>query len=248
MPLFLATWKCFNCTRSDCFTYFATIYDAAMEADKGPEIVIRGRWHEIGNCAGAVIAEAPNANSLYTWVFNWSETNCSVDVKAICDDNATREIVLRAGRPPWRANYDNIGDEPREGESLYMASFEFYPEHKMTAYTTFANLSEEQDKADSGACRNLGRYHDLGTGSGIIIAAAKSEKDLYAWAFNWAPVCKVKIVPVLTDKDAQALIKAKPGFDKKVAALMATERAGTIKAKHGFDNKVASLMAAMDPL
>jgi hypothetical protein len=34
-------------------------------------------------------------------------------------------------------------------------------------------------------------------------------------------LCEVKIVPVLTDKDAQDITKGKPGFDKKVAALMA---------------------------
>ena len=226
MPLFLATYKFFNDTRSDGVTYFATMDEGAMEADKGPDIKMHGRWHEIGNCAGAIIAEAPNAKTLFTWLSKWSETMCDVDVKIICDDNATRQIILKADKAPWRANYDNIGDEPGEGESLYMASFKFYPEHKMTAYTTFANLTEEQDKADAGACRNLGRYHDLGAGSGIIIAAAKSEKDLYAWAFNWAPLCEVRIVPVLTDKDAQDITRGKPGFDKKVAALMAKIAAG----------------------
>jgi hypothetical protein len=157
MPLFLATYKFFNDTRSAGATYFATMDEGAMEADKGPDIKMHGRWHEIGNCAGAVIAEAPNAKTLLTWLSNWSETICDVDVKIICDDNATREIILKADEAPWRANYDNIGDEPGEGESLYMASFKFYPEHKMTAYTTFANLTE----ARQGRCWSVSKPWSL---------------------------------------------------------------------------------------
>ena len=47
-------------------------------------------------------------------------------------------------------------------------------------------------------------------------AAAKSEEDLYKWAFNWTSICDCKVVPVLTDSQSRDIISAKPDFQLKL--------------------------------
>jgi hypothetical protein len=96
-----------------------------------------------------------------------------------------------------------------------------YPEYKMAAYTRFANMTENEEKVEMGSCRMLGRYHDLGSGSGVAIYAAKTERDVYTLAFNWTALMDIKVAPVLTDKDVKDVVKAKPRFEKKLTALKA---------------------------
>ena len=89
----------------------------------------------------------------------------------------------------------------------------------MAGSKNFANLTREQDQADAGACRAMGRWHDLGTGTGFAVAAAKSEGDVYAWANNWASMCTCKITPVLTDNAARTVIKSKPDYESKLESI-----------------------------
>ena len=100
-----------------------------------------------------------------------------------------------------------------------MINYKFHQKKKLDGYKIFANLTEEQDKGDAGNCRALGRWHDIGKGSGMAIAAAKSEADIYAWAFNWTSICDCDIVPVLTDKQSRVVISSKPDFSKKLEAV-----------------------------
>ena len=100
-----------------------------------------------------------------------------------------------------------------------MINYKFHQDKKKTGYNLFANLTEEQDKNDSGNCRPLGRWHNLGEGTGMAIAAAKSEEDIYKWAFNWTEICDCKIVPVLTDAQSRKIISEKPDFETKLKAV-----------------------------
>ena len=86
----------------------------------------------------------------------------------------------------------------------------------MEGYKAFANLSEQEDKDDAGQCRPVGRWHDIGTGSGMAVAVAKSEADIYAWAFHWTAICECEIFPVLTDKQSRKIISGKPDFEAKL--------------------------------
>jgi len=61
----------------------------------------------------------------------------------------------------------------------------------------------------------------LGTGTGIAVCGARSEADLFAWAFNWAAMCECKITPVLTDTQCRKIIAGKPDFEQKLEAVKA---------------------------
>ena len=71
-------------------------------------------------------------------------------------------------------------------------------------------------------------------GSGVAVAAAKSEADIYKWAFNWASMCECSVVPVLTDKLAREVISSKPDFQQKLLDLKANIALEQIKASQAL--------------
>ena len=218
MTLFAGTWKIMDSARVPCMTYFASMTKSDDLAEAvGVELL--GRWSDMGTASGAFVCRAEKYTDVASWLYNWVPmATCSV--KPICDDNSAREIIL--GQPPsFTVDYSHVGDEPLEDETLYLIKYAFQKNVKKTGNEAFGNMTAEQDTADAGNCRALGRWHDLGTGTGMAIAAAKNEKDLYAWAYNWTELCDCEIIPVLTDSQARSVISSKPDFAKKLEVVRA---------------------------
>ena len=226
MPLYLGTWKIIDYKRDECMTYFASM-TPELDTDERPGVKVLGRWSDICTGEGTVICEAVDYKSIGSWLYNWVPmATCSV--KPILDDNAAREIILKE-KPSYTVDYSNVDSEPEVGETLFCINYTFNKDSRMDGHKLFANLTEEQDKGDMGNCRSLGRWHDLGTGSGVAIAAAKSEVDIYKWAFNWASMCKCTIVPVLTDKQCREVISNKPDFENKLKTLLSRKLYTSLK-------------------
>lgn len=214
--LFAGTWKILDAARVPCMTYFASM-TPADDAAEAKNVKLLGRWSDIGTATGVFLCEAQTADEVQDWLANWAPM-ATCTLTPICDDNTAREIILKH-KPSYTVDYSHVGDEPFAGESLYYIKYKFFDGKKVEGQQTFANLTEAQDKGDSGRCRPLGRYHNLGMGMGFAIAAAKSEADLYAWANNWAGMCQVEFSTVLTDKQARKIISSKPGFAQKLATV-----------------------------
>ena len=219
MPLYVGTWKIMDSKRDQCMTYFGSM---TPEDDKKETngVNVHGRWSNMGNGTGVVVFEANNYSDAASWLYNWVPM-ASIEVKPILDDNSAHEIILKK-TPSYQVDYSHVGDEPADGETLFYIKYKFNKEIRLDGNNLFANLTEKQDQGDAGKCRPLGSWHDLGNGTGLAIAAAKSEVDIYRWAYNWAAMCECSIVPVLTDKQCRSIIRGKPDFDKKLTALMAS--------------------------
>ena len=217
MTLFLGTWKIMDSARVPCMTYFASMTpDDDLAESTGVEIL--GRWSNVGNATGVFVCKAEKYSDVTSWLYNWVPM-ATCDVKAICDDNVARKIIL-GKEPDYLVDYSHVKDEPVEDEVLYHITYQFDKSKKVEGQRLFANLTKEQDDADSGKCRPLGRWHDLGSGSGMAIAAARSEEDIYKWAFNWAEMCDCEIVPVLTDAQSRNVIKSKANYEQKLKQTM----------------------------
>ena len=213
MTLFLLEWKIMDQSRVPCFTYFGSM-TPADDAAESPGVVMLGRWSNVGNASGACICRADSYVAVSSWIYNWAPM-ADISIKPICDDNVARKIIS-GGEPEYQVDYSHVGDEPEDGETLYMIHYKFHQDKKMDGYRAFAGLTQEQDESDSGACRPLGRWHDIGGGCGMAIAGARSEEDIFKWAFNWTEICDCQVVPVLTDKQSRAVIKGKPDFEQKL--------------------------------
>lgn len=223
MTLYYGKWKIMDSSREVCMTYFGSMSEVD-DANDSQGVEVLGRWCDLGSATGHVVCRADDYSAVCSWLYNWVPM-ATIDVKPICDDNVARRIVLGKD-PPYIVDYSNAGVGPELGETLYSIEYEFYPDKRVEGSKLFANLTQKQDQADSGTCRPLGRWHDLGTGSGFAIAGARSEGDVYAWAHNWAAMCKCKIKPVLTDSAARLVITSKPDYAsklKKVRGLMSPQ-------------------------
>ena len=216
MTLFLVNWKIMDNARVPCFTYFGSMTQADDIAES-PGVEILGRWGNLGNATGCCICKADKYVDVSNWIYNWVPM-ATCKIKPICDDNVAREIIL-GKKPDYLVDYSHVSDEPSEDENLYMINYKFHENKKIDGYNAFANLTKEQDEQDAGNCRPLGRWHDIGTGSGMAIATAKSEADIYAWAFHWTEICQCEIVPVLTDTQSRKLISSKPDFESKLKSV-----------------------------
>jgi len=217
--LFFLEFKINQKDVGDCMTYFGSMTEEMDKKDMGPNIELLGRWSNPGSASGCCVCRAKTGADVQKWLFNW----CSMatgKVMPILDDNQAREIILKK-KPAFQVSYANVGDEAREGETLFFIKYRFLDGKRMDGYKAFANMTEAQDKGDAGNNRVLGRWHNLGQGCGFCIAASKSEMDAYRWAFNWAAMCDCEIVPVVTDKVARDIVKADPAFNKKLSSLMA---------------------------
>ena len=190
-----------------------------------------GRWSNLADKTGTLICESPDVTAFMKWMFNWSEDACDAVVKPVINDDDCREIVLAksGGKPTWKTDYyvkyGDKGYEAEAGESLFTINFTFKSGADfMTGINLFAGLTKEQDAADCGKVIPMGRYFNLGEGSGFVICklpAGATEADLYKWAFNWAAICECKITPALTDKACRAVVQGKKGFAEKQKAVMA---------------------------
>ena len=50
----------------------------------------------------------------------------------------------------------------------------------------------------------------------MAVTGARSEEDIFKWAFNWTEICDCRVVPLLTDKQSREVIRGKPDFEQKL--------------------------------
>ena len=183
-----------------------------MDAADVGSCKLLGRWHNLGCASGHFFCESPDAVALGSWLQNWIST-ATCKVVPVVDDNQARKIILKGEEPSFHATYyDKVGNEAPEGYSLYFVDVKIPIANRAECWTAFASMTEEEDKADTGECILMGRYYNLGNGTGFFICAAKSEVDLMAWCYNWTTMCDSNIQPVMSDKEAREMVKSKPNF------------------------------------
>ena len=218
MPLFLMKFKLLEHAREDCMTLFGGLTPEDDKADMGQGIKLIGRWSTLGEGAGFCICEADDAQVLGNWLVNWTPM-VTITTVPIVDDNQAREIILKE-KPSYIVDHSNAGAEAKDGESLFIIEYKFRDGCKEKGFETFANLSEQDDVGDAGNNTLFGRWHNLGTGSGIAICSSKSEFDLYTWANHWTQLCDCLITPVLSDAVFRKIMQNKPDFQTKRSALL----------------------------
>ena len=52
----------------------------------------------------------------------------------------------------------------------------------------------------------LARYHDLTTGSGIVIVEADDPSLVMEFAYGWSELCESVVVPVVDDEEAMEIV------------------------------------------
>ena len=87
--------------------------------------------------------------------------------------------------------------------AVYMIDFKCDQE----AYKVFATMTlDELDDQFLEGSSKLARYHDLTTGSGIVLVEADDPTLVIEFANGWSEVCESLIVPVVDDKEAMEIL------------------------------------------
>ena len=53
---------------------------------------------------------------------------------------------------------------------------------------------------------NTARYHDLTTGSGIVLVEADDPTLVMEFAYGWSELCESVVVPVVDDEEAMEIV------------------------------------------
>lgn len=204
-------------TRETCMTFFGGM-NSDDEARELGEVTLLGRWSCVGEGRGYCVAQAPNNVVMQKWLNNWV-TMADIAVTPSLDDNQHRALILGTS-PSFNVDYDGVGDNARDGESLYFVRYQFRDGCRDKGFQAFANMTQEQDKLDSGDCTSYGRWHVPSQGCGYAIASSPSAQAIYKWAYNWNSLCDVVVSPVTCDSDTRSVIRQGVGFKVKHAKLM----------------------------
>ena len=205
----LGTFKILPEHRANCITLFSSMTEE-MDKDETGEVNVIGRWVNTSSASGSCLFEAPNGTAIGSWLHNWF-TMVTNHITPVVDDNMARKIILKE-EPSWKATYDKVGHEAPEGYSLYTIHWKTGFAQRAECDAAFSSMTEEQDKTDTGDVINMGRYHNLGNGTGFCICAAKSEYDLQACAYNWNTMGDCTIEPVMSDTEIRGMVKSKPNY------------------------------------
>ena len=94
----------------------------------------------------------------------------------------------------------------------FLVTYSSAPNVREEGYKAFAQMSDADDAADHPGVPLIGRWHNLGQGSGVAICESDDAAAVHAWAFNWNKILDVDVAPVLDDDECRSLVRAKLGL------------------------------------
>jgi len=92
----------------------------------------------------------------------------------------------------------------------FMVTYSIHPDKRHQALQAFSQMTTVDDQADLGEKITLiGRWHNLGGGTGIAIVESNDAQALASWAINWNHIMNLEVKPVIDDAEARAVGKQK---------------------------------------
>jgi|TARA_B100000686_G_C16166290_1_gene654101 hypothetical protein len=110
---------------------------------------------------------------------------------------------------PQSGNYFSL---TKEDDMKFLVSWTSAPGVREEGYKGFAQMSDADHAADHAGVTIIGRWHNLGQGSGLAICESDDAAAVHAWAFNWNKILDIDVAPVLDDDEARAVVKAGLGL------------------------------------
>jgi hypothetical protein len=219
--LLVTHWKLYESKRGDAYTYFASLPEVD---DSDPNYVTIARFHNPANGTGTNITETKSFSSLWKACgLQWEDMVEAVSMPVL-NCNEAKQILLKGNKPAFMDPYDKISMEPPEGHSLYKLTWKAHSQaHKNKLVEYWLQMTEEEDKADTGDCFFLCRYiEDLTTCSGFSILCAPDDTanmSIHTFLARWGALCECRVEPVLTDAQIRKIVLDSPGYEQKLESL-----------------------------
>jgi hypothetical protein len=88
---FMASWQFHEGKIQEGYDAFSKMTPAQDVADRGKEIKLIGRWHDMAGGRGVVICETESVEALEKWALNWNGILNATWVPVV-DDNEARAL------------------------------------------------------------------------------------------------------------------------------------------------------------
>ena len=92
---------------------------------------------------------------------------------------------------------------------LFLVTYQVDRDKQMECQTFFANMTDEQIENEyPTSVKQIGRWHDVPNGNGVIIVETDNQENLTSWMMSWSSMCTFPIVkPVVDDQTGRKLVK-----------------------------------------
>ena len=93
---------------------------------------------------------------------------------------------------------------------IFMCTYQVDRDKQADTQAFFANMTDEQIAGEYPPdVKQIGRWHDIPNGNGVIIVETDNQEALMGWIMGWSAQCTFPIVkPVFDDDGARKAIKA----------------------------------------
>ncbi|TKS59399.1 MAG: hypothetical protein EWM72_02207 [Nitrospira sp.] len=88
---FMITWQFHQGKLHDGLSLFLQMTPEQDRADRGSNIKLIGRWHDLVRGRGVAICESDSAEAISNWALKWNSL-LDVDVAVVLDDNEARAL------------------------------------------------------------------------------------------------------------------------------------------------------------
>ena len=111
---------------------------------------------------------------------------------------------------------------------LFLVTWKMFDNTKLDCYRAFMGMTPKDDVADAGPNVTIvGRWHNVGSGSGVCIAETDDSAALTSWMVNWAGLCDIDLTPVTDDETTRAVLRSKLGKQVSEPAVVAETQTTT---------------------
>ena len=91
----------------------------------------------------------------------------------------------------------------------FMVTWRVHDEQRHEVLAAFSAMSAEDEAADLGEVKLLGRWHDLVGFTGVAICEAEDMAGVASWLLNWNSVLDAEVTPVCDDAETRAIGRAR---------------------------------------
>jgi len=95
--LIMMSWELYPETKMDAFAAFSQMSEEDDVADRGLDVKMIGRLHDLAAGTGTAIVESASMDAVYSWVVNWAPMISATVTPVLGDDGARNVIKEKLG-------------------------------------------------------------------------------------------------------------------------------------------------------
>jgi len=88
---FMVKWRIHTDKRQAALAAFAQMTEEDDKKDRGDNIKLIGRWHDVSDGSGVAICESDDPMAMAHWALNWN-SSLDIETRMVLDDDEVRAV------------------------------------------------------------------------------------------------------------------------------------------------------------